>query len=176
MTIFLLSDTHFGHYNIITYSQRVSPKQGVLWHSAEEMDEELVERWNDAVRPQDHVYHLGDVTMKAPGLGIVKRLNGHLRLVRGNHDIFKTQMYFKAGFKEIHGVRVIDNLLMTHIPVHPGSLGRFKGNIHGHTHESHVMDGLIRDKRYLNVCVENINYRPITLEEAKARLIAQEGI
>ena len=158
--IWLVSDTHFGHANIITYCSRP-------FTCVEDMDEAMVERWNRVVRPQDHVYHLGDVAMKADRLAIVKRLNGHKRLVRGNHDIFKTKQYLAAGFDEIHGVRVLNGLVMTHIPIHPASLGRFTGNVHGHIHNN---DGGDYGPRYLNVSVEAIDYTPITLEDAAERL------
>ena len=159
-TIWLISDTHFGHFNIIGYCNRP-------FTSVEEMDEIMIQRWNEVVRPSDHVYHLGDVAMKGPGLAFMKRLLGKKRLVRGNHDIFKTRQYLAAGFEEIHGVRVLDKMIMTHIPIHPESLGRFLGNVHGHTHQ-HVYG-----KGYLNVSVEQIDYRPISLEEARKRLEAQ---
>lgn len=161
MTIFLISDTHFSHDNIRKYCGRP-------FTSVTQMDEFMVEAWNQTVRPQDHVYHLGDVAMRQQHLEIVKRLNGHKRLVRGNHDIFKTKLYLAAGFAEIHGVRVLDNLAMTHIPIHPESLGRYFGNVHGHIHEKDSPAG-----PYLNVSVEKIGYRPISLEEAKARIDAK---
>ena len=160
-TIWLVSDTHFGHQNIITYCNRP-------FTTAEEMDEAIIQRWNAVVRPQDHVYHLGDVAMKATSLALVQRLNGHKRLVRGNHDIFKTKQYLAAGFEEIHGVRVIDKMALTHVPVHPSSLGRWHGNVHGHTHGMTT-----HEAGYLDVSVECINYTPITLEQARARLDEQ---
>jgi calcineurin-like phosphoesterase family protein len=108
VTLFVISDTHFGHANILTFRGQDGALIRPGFSSVEEMDEFMVERWNSVVRPSDHVYHLGDVTMKAPGLGIVKRLNGKKRLVRGNHDIFRTRLYLNAGFEEIHGVRVLE--------------------------------------------------------------------
>lgn len=167
VTIWLISDTHFGHYNIVEYCQRVSPRQGVLWHTAEEMDEELVERWNAVVRPSDHVWHLGDVAMRRPALKVVERLHGHKRLVWGNHDIFDYKSYAEVGFKKMAGVRVFSahnpRLICTHIPIHPDSLGRHI-NIHGHTHNKPPFG-----PQYVNVSVEVINYQPISLEQAVAQ-------
>lgn len=158
MTIWLVSDTHFGHENIIGYCGRP------FAHAAE-MDEAMVERWNGVVKPGDHVYHLGDVAIAKRHLATVARLNGRKRLVRGNHDIYRTKDYLAAGFQEIHGCRVLHNLILTHVPIHPGSLGRFAGNVHGHIHDQPSPEG-----RYLNVSVERVNYTPITLEDAAARL------
>jgi calcineurin-like phosphoesterase family protein len=161
MTIWLISDTHFGHENIIGYCGRP-------FANAAEMDEAMVERWNATVKPSDKVYHLGDVAMKKQGLAVVRSLHGKKRLIRGNHDIFDTKDYLAAGFQEILGVRVLANALLSHFPVHPGSLGRFVGNIHGHIHQQPSPEGL-----YANVSVEWTEYRPVTLEEALESLAAR---
>lgn len=155
--IYLISDTHFGHAGILNFrKQNGEPLRA--FKSVEEMDECMIERWNSVVRPSSHIYHLGDVVMKQQVLDVVMpRLNGHKRLVRGNHDIFRTKHYARY-FDEIYGVRVLDNLIFSHIPIHPESLGRFKGNIHGHTHGQHALGG-----KYIDVCVEAVNYTPVPL-------------
>jgi calcineurin-like phosphoesterase family protein len=160
--IFLISDTHFGQESIIGFCGRP-------FASAEEMDEAMVERWNKLIRPCDHVYHLGDVAMRRQALNIVQRLNGKKRVLLGNHDIYEAKYYFAAGFQKVGAVRVMDNMILTHIPIHPGSLGRFLGNIHGHLHERPSPPGM-----YLNVCVERINYAPVSLEEAKRVLLKRK--
>lgn len=81
MTVFFTSDTHFGHARIIELCNRP-------FKSVEEMDEEMIARWNKIVRPQDTVMHIGDFCM---GNGeeasqYLRRLNGHIHLVWGNHD------------------------------------------------------------------------------------------
>ena len=184
MNLWVTSDTHFGHANMLKFllPDGVTPMRP--FGSVEEVDELMVERWNEVVRPQDHCYHLGDVAMRQDMLlKFGKRLHGHKRLVRGNHDIFRTKWYLMAGFEEIYGVRVLDNLLMTHIPVHPQSLGRFKANVHGHIHNNHVIEPVMKiDKQtqavrwtpYLNVCVEVTNYRPLALEELNVMVRIQE--
>lgn len=166
--LWFISDTHFSHTNIIKYANRP-------FSSAAEMDEMMVQRWNEVVKPPDHVYHLGDLCICRPKhiAHILTRLNGHKRLVRGNHDIFKTSEYWEF-FEEIHGVRVLDNFIFTHIPIHPHSVGRFRANVHGHTHEYEVqkeeMGVQKKDNRYLNICVEHTHYRPISLEEIRQRV------
>lgn len=163
--IFFISDTHFGHAALLNFkNEDGSPVR--TFSSVEEMDETLIQRWNSVVRPQDHVYHLGDVAMKRPFLDTLSRVNGHKRLVRGNHDIFRTKDYLKY-FDEIYASRVLDNLLFTHIPVHPESMGRFTANVHGHVH------GQPQGKygpRYYNVSVEVMGYQPISLEDLKVRI------
>lgn len=165
--IYVISDTHFGHTNSwakFKLADGCTPMRP--FSSTEEMDETMVQRWNETVRPQDHVYHLGDVVIKKSSLDICKRLNGHKRLVRGNHDIFRTKDYLDVGFGEIYGVRVwpSHNIIMSHIPLHPSSLkGRQWINVHGHTHANKI-EG--EDSHlYRCVSVEQIDYRPVLLFE-----------
>lgn len=134
------------------------------------MNEELVRRHNEVVRPEDHVYFLGDFAINKGGLKYAARMMGHKRLVRGNHDIFKTNEYIEAGFQEIYGCRVWPkhNLIFTHIPLHPDCLNsRNWINIHGHLHSNLIMEtsGKIPDKRYRNVCAEQTDYYPILIME-----------
>lgn len=163
--IFVISDTHFGHTNswaAFKLADGCTPMRPFT--STEEMDETMVARWNETVRPQDHVYHLGDVVIAKRNLPICKRLNGHKRLVRGNHDIFKTKDYLEVGFDEIYGVRVWPDrkIIMSHIPLHPDSL-RDRGwqNWHGHLHANSVRgpDAHL----YRCVSVEHTDYRPVEL-------------
>ena len=71
-------------------------------------------------------------------------------------------------------------VILSHIPIHPDSLGRFGAQIHGHLHTDRVMMGggagdKVIDPRYLSVCVEQIDYTPILLEDAFKRIIDQGG-
>lgn len=180
MTIWLISDTHFSHENIIRFCDRP-------FANSREMDEKLIEWWNQFVQLQDHVYHLGDVTTRRGGsverewfVRLIKRLNGHKRLILGNHDHFPTKTYLDAGFEKIRGTgQWLDGLLLSHYPIHPLSLGRAKACVHGHIHQNpsptpHVIDPITNGKRrvqpYVNVCVEATNYHPISLEEVKDRV------
>jgi calcineurin-like phosphoesterase family protein len=135
------------------------------------MDEAMVDNWNKTVRPQDTVYHLGDVVIARRHLETVKRLNGRKILIRGNHDIFKDKDYYEAGFEQIHGVRVfVDQFILSHIPLHPDCVGeRFKRNVHGHLHGNRIMKQVFRsftiDPRYLCVCVEQINFTPVSFDD-----------
>jgi calcineurin-like phosphoesterase family protein len=156
------------------------------WLSAEAMDEEMVKRWNDRVKPNDKVYHLGDVVMSRKSLGIMSRLNGDKVLIRGNHDIFHDADYYKY-FRELRAYHVMNGLILSHIPVHEGSLGRFGVNIHGHLHANRVKkavgfsDGEIVygdeiDIRYHCVCVEQTDFTPILFEDVLKRITAEGGI
>ena len=100
------------------------------------------------------------------------RCHGHLRLVRGNHDDHAIKHYLEF-FDEVHAVRVLDGMLLSHIPIHPESLGKFLGNVHGHVHNN--VPALHFGPRYYNVSVEVIDYTPVPLEVVKQRLKEQQG-
>lgn len=159
----------------------------------------MVERWNAVVKPDDHVYHLGDVVIAKRGLEFVRRLNGRKRLIRGNHDIFSDDLYREVGFEQIHGVRVfVDKFILSHIPLHPDCVTeRFKVNVHGHLHANEVMENVDHfedrelcdlrgsgtsyenvylyseqriDPRYMSACVELNNYTPVSFEELEVKI------
>jgi calcineurin-like phosphoesterase family protein len=182
--IWLVSDTHFGHKNIISYSNRP-------YKDVEEMDWDMVEKWNSVVKDGDKVYHLGDVYMGGQSReyinNILSHLKGQKRLILGNHDNGKDQI-LQNHFKKIDVWRMFKEfgLLLTHVPVHPSSAERiehsmvwnngtqqyepkekkyFLKNIHGHTHTNAEPDG--DTKRYKCVCVELINYTPVNIEELR---------
>ena len=163
--LFVISDWHLGHAGILTFkNEDGSPVRS--FDSVQEMDEFMIERNNSVVRPQDHLYFLGDAAMRREHLDKVARFNGHKRLVRGNHDIFRTKDYLKY-FDEIYASRVLDGMIFTHIPIHPESLGRFTANVHGHVH------GQPQGKygpKYYNVSVEIVGYTPVSLEDLKVRI------
>lgn len=170
--IFVISDTHFGHANTFLKFKQPDGSPMRPFTSVEEMDETMVARWNAVVRPQDKVYHLGDVLVKAKDPRILGRLNGHKRLVLGNHDDLDSQVYLKY-FDTLYSSRRLDGMMLTHIPLHPDSLKgpMIIGNVHGHLHNnSHRMPHELPCPPYLNVSVELINYTPISLEDCKHRL------
>ena len=161
------------------------------WDSPEEMDEEMVKRWNETVKPTDKVYHLGDVVINRKALSIMHRLNGDKVLIRGNHDIFRDDEY-RQHFRELRAYHVMNGMILSHIPIHTESLGRFGVNIHGHLHANRVMRTVSSqrvskydprpftveepeiDPRYHCVCVEQTDFRPILFEDVIKR-IKEEG-
>ena len=185
-SVWLVSDTHFGHEKTCTVFKREDGSPLRPFASAEEMDEFMIRAWNDRVRPNDKVYHLGDVVINRKFLHVLSRLNGDKVLIRGNHDIFKLEDYTQY-FRDVRGYDVKNGMILSHIPVHVESLGRFGVNIHGHLHANRVMrirgvdvkSGEVLysneiDPRYHCVCVEQTDFAPISLEEVYDR-IRQEG-
>lgn len=95
MNIWFTVDTHFGHENVIRYNQRP-------FSSVSEMDEALIENWNEAVQPDDTIYHLGDFTLKGKSQAedYFHHLNGRIQVVPGGHDHRwnqKHDYYSKSG-------------------------------------------------------------------------------
>lgn len=175
---FITSDSHFGHDKTCTVFKREDGSPLRPFSGAEEMDEELVRRWNERVGPHDKVYHLGDVAIGKKHLPTLSRLNGRKKLIMANHDIFHSDEYRKY-FYDVCAVRVLKKLVLTHIPIHPDSLGRYGVNVHGHLHanEVKVLDPrsgkMVVDPRYLCVSVEHTDYAPISVEEVRARVRAR---
>jgi calcineurin-like phosphoesterase family protein len=180
--VFLVSDTHFGHAGVCRFTRADGCTPLRPWDSAEEMDEAMVKAWNERVRPTDKVYHLGDVVINRKALGIMRRLNGDKVLIRGNHDIFRDDEY-REHFRELRAYHVMNGMILSHIPIHSESLGRFGVNIHGHTHANRVMlpgfNGKITDivdVRYHCVCVEQTpDFAPILFEDVIKRIEAEGG-
>lgn len=168
--IFLCSDHHLGHNNILTFKRNDgSPLRSFT--DITEHDEYLIYRHNCVVKPADKVYYLGDVCNKG-SLHKLGRMNGEKILIKGNHDTLKINDYTQY-FKDIRGCHQFDGLLLGHIPVHPESLGRWGHMIHGHLHANVVLiEGTkIPDSRYYNVSMERLdNYSPISLEELKLKI------
>ena len=178
--VFLVSDTHFGHLGVCRFMRNDGVTKLRPWDTPEEMDEEMIRRWNEQVRPTDKVYHLGDVVINRRALPTLARLNGDKVLIRGNHDIFRDDEY-RQYFRELRAYHVMNGMILSHIPIHTESLGRFGVNIHGHTHANRVMwedpfDGFESkiDPRYHCVCVEQTDFAPILFEDVIKR-IEEEG-
>jgi len=178
--IFLVSDTHFGHTGVCKFTRNDGVTKLRPWDNADEMDEEMIKRWNETVRPNDKVYHLGDVVINRKALKTLYRLNGDKVLIRGNHDIFRDDEY-RQHFRELRAYHVMNGMIMSHIPIHTESLGRFGTNIHGHLHANRVMIQKHAkatpeiDPRYHCVCVEQTDFRPILFEDVIKRIKAEGG-
>ena len=159
-----ISDTHFGHANILKWGRGEFP-------TVQEMDEHIIERWNSVVKPGDYVYHLGDVfcgpTSHEYKHNIMTRLAGKKSLIVGNHcDI----PYLTKGgwFRKIQLWKHFHDfgLIMTHVPMHEDSIIGRAGdkaiNVHGHTHLNGSPEG-----PYKSVCCELVNYTPVNLEDIR---------
>jgi calcineurin-like phosphoesterase family protein len=185
--VFLTSDTHFGHAGVCRFTEADGVTKIRPWTDPDEMDEEMIKRWNATVRPNDKVYHLGDVVINRKSLATLARLNGDKVLIRGNHDIFRDDEY-RLYFRELRAYHVMNGMILSHIPLHEASLGRFGVNIHGHLHTNRVkkargIDAKTgatlysdeNDVRYHCVCVEQTDFTPILFEDVIKRIEAEGG-
>lgn len=158
--IYVISDLHLNHTNIIKYCNRP-------YATVEEMNEALINNWNSVVKEDDYVYCLGDFCLG--GVEIVKdlcsKLNGHKILVKGNHDHCTNKVYKEAGFEQVAQENLIvrfDHLDKTiHFSHHrKADEETHYLNLYGHVHDRPSDDDMHRC-----VCVEVINYTPILLED-----------
>jgi len=173
--VWLVSDTHFGHAGVCRFTRADGVTKLRPWTDPDEMDEAMVRAWNDRVRPNDKVYHLGDVVINRRAMKTLARLNGDKVLIRGNHDIFRDDEY-REYFRELRAYHVMNGMILSHIPIHEESLGRFGVNIHGHCHANRVMKEGVIDVRYHCVCVEQTpDFAPILFEDVIRRIQEQGG-
>ena len=88
---FFTADTHFGH-RLMALHRGQAPgadsRDDVTLEQVHAHDEDIVASWNSVVSPEDVVWHLGDLTLKHTTeiADTLRRLNGRIRLVLGNHD------------------------------------------------------------------------------------------
>lgn len=164
------SDPHFGHANICKFTNfdgsKVRP-----WDDVRLMNEALIFNYNLVVRPEDRVYILGDFAM-SPGVfkSIMPRLMGRKVLVPGNHEPKGCIEWCAENGIEVRGYVVKKGFIMSHIPIHAGSLSRWALNIHGHLHNNEVLcdsrfPDLGADERYYCACVERTGFAPILLDD-----------
>jgi len=175
------ADPHFYHEGVTRFLRPDGSKLRP-WDNADEMSSWMIDEYNKLVHPDDRVYILGDVAMNRGALDrSLPRLMGRKVLVKGNHDIDKLS-YYSQYFDDIRAYVVKKGFIMSHIPIHPGSLSRWKLNIHGHTHANivtreEVTPGifpniLLSDPRYICASVEHTDFKPILLD----RLLEKGGL
>jgi calcineurin-like phosphoesterase family protein len=178
MNIFLTSDHHFSQDDILTF-KRDSKKMLRNFDSVPEMDEHMIEMHNKVVGKNDKCYFLGDLCSSSKAYNkIMPRLNGSKILIKGNHDTLKMSQYMKY-FKDVRSCYKLDGFVLTHVPIHPGSLGnKTIANVHGHLHQRAVSTEIaalygtesrsMEDTRYYNVSVERHFYTPVSFDDIKS--------
>lgn len=134
---FFTADSHFGDSGLIKLDNRP-------FSSAEEMDETMIRNWNSVVTNADHVYHLGDFGRASDAsqgnlLAVIKRLNGNIHLIAGNHDsnnVWKHRKQF-ASWQDYKEINVEGQwIVLCHYPMrswrhlHKGGWHLF-GHVHG---------------------------------------------
>ncbi len=161
--IFVIADTHFNHKNIIKYCNRP-------YNSVEEMNKDIIRKWNSVVRPNDIVFHLGDFgfgTQMELG-SIFKQLNGRKYLIMGNHDYKAGKKYYEEiGFDRVYKEYTLGNMVLSH---YPKEITEGQINIYGHIHDAEPKDWY-DDDFHVCVSVEKINYIPKKLNDLLKEVI-----
>lgn len=136
----------------------------------EEMNEVMVQRWNEVVGPDDVCIHVGDMSAGLKGRteelkNLIFRLNGKKILVRGNHDHQTDEWYVSAGFSSVHGHLNCGGVLIVHYPLEQlvvresdlSLFGEVDFVIHGHTHRTDTPEF----ENHYNVAVDRNKFTPI---------------
>ena len=162
--IFYTADLHLGYAPILQATARP-------FASVEEMDKALIRNWNEAVRPDDVVYIVGDLSWnegRAP-TRYLARLNGRKHLIRGNHDtgIADAWRFFEYCESVTDFLELDDggsHVILCHYPILHEKGGYM---VHGHLHNqrNHAYQLLRTLPRVLNAGVDVNFYRPVTLAE-----------
>ena len=165
-TIYITSDQHFHHTNVITYESRP-------FNDAEEMNSYMIKKWNSKVSKKDKIYFLGDLCIPSQKYKeIVPLLNGYKIMIMGNHDVLSHKRYFEVGFEEVSKYPIIlqDKFILSHQPQNLDITSQFF-NIHGHSHSKRP-----HDSKHFNVSVELHDYTPVKLIDIIAYFNKFEGV
>lgn len=167
--IFFTADLHLGHKNVIKYCDRP-------FKTAEEMNETLIENWNNTVSDRDEIYVVGDFAFmgtKQTEL-VLQRLKGKKYLVRGNHDKSlneTTALKYFQWIKDYHLLKIqerngnLQKIVLFHYALRTWDSAHYGAwSLYGHSH------GNLRDDPQalsLDVGVDCHNFRPISYDEVK---------
>ncbi len=164
--IYFIADTHFGDKNIIKY-------EGRPFKDVEEMNNVLIENWNNTVGSMDTIFVVGDFISDSRYLDIIHRLKGKIKLIVGNHDIPLIDDYRRYGNVEVFEYPIIlDNFWMiSHEPLYITENSPY-ANIFGHIHNNPMY--LTVSTRSYCVCVERNNFKPICFDYIK-KMVREEN-
>lgn len=157
----ITSDLHFNHKNIINLCNRP-------FDTIEEMNQTLIENWNDNIKKTDNVIFLGDFCFgkNEQVEYFCSKLNGNKLFILGNHDSKSPSVYRRLGFQEVSKYPIIykDFYILSHAPVFINEKMPYV-NVHGHTHQ--MSPELINNGKnmYYNACVDMNNFKPILFED-----------
>lgn len=153
MAKFYISDTHFYHKNIIKYE-----KVRNHYESFEEMNEDMIKRWNDKVSKEDVVYIIGDLSFRGGDrlVSILERLNGEKVLILGNHDGLISTSIKERYFKDVSSTRFTKDILNgEEVRIHMSHFPLWDWDCHGHREGTIHLYGHIHDKLELRIPKEN---------------------
>lgn len=168
--IYFISDTHFNHENIIKYCNRP-------FNNVEEMNEAIIAKWNEVIKEDDEVYHLGDFALgrKENIAKITSKLNGVKYIIRGNHDRWSAKTYEELGFKVLRNPPIrIDShkIILSHIPIPDKQMPEGYINVHGHIHNKKLYEciekyepSLYSIDKHINISCDITEFKPVSIEK-----------
>jgi calcineurin-like phosphoesterase family protein len=169
---FFISDTHFNHERALIFTDKVTGRKirGEEFEDVRQMNETMIYNWNAVVKPNDIVWHLGDVYFGPWGEAnaILYRLNGRKKLILGNHDHLTPE--FTKHFEDVvlWKPEKKDGFVFSHMPLAKSvvqEMGQIAINVHGHIHQNDSpVDTYGYEVRWVNICVEKTNYAPVPFE------------
>jgi len=164
--VYIISDTHFNHWNINKHCNRKFKNLG-------EMNNTMIRRWNSVVREQDIIVHMGDfIFTKGESrkiFKIIKKLKGRKIITIGNHDRKSYHFYLNHGMDFVcdsfSWYYMSKKVLFLHDPhkITSSDTRKYDYIIHGHTHGKGKMVRKRKTCTLINVSVEHIGYAPILL-------------
>ncbi|MGN7294450.1 metallophosphoesterase family protein [Rhizobium sp. SAFR-030] len=160
-TTYFTSDTHFDDPRVLRIDRR--PFADLDLH-----DETLIRNWNERVKEDDEVFHLGDVmsTRRSSPETLLARLNGRKHLIVGNNDPQMVQDW--PGWASVRSYLEMELdghfLILCHYPFRTWNrMGKGSVNLHGHSH------GRLKPMpRQFDVGVDPQALYPVTLAEILA--------
>jgi calcineurin-like phosphoesterase family protein len=167
--VWVWSDIHWGHKNIIKYTDPFRP-----FNSVDEMNSALISNYRAVVKPDDIVIFGGDIGfMPVPAINaILHDLPGYKIQIVGNHDMDRKGNLMQLHFDERHLCMPIDvkddeidsQLLVSHYPIDTVPRGSF--NLHGHIHQN------LANEWNINMCVEHTGCAPKHIRDIVAAMKA----
>lgn len=168
-SIWITSDTHFNHANIINYCARP-------FKDVEEMNSTIINRWNNVVGKEDIVWHLGDFALGGAEevSKFREKLNGKIYLIRGNHDHHTSGWYMARGFDKVYDRPIVidKNVILSHAPI-TVDYGHMI-NFYGHVHNSLEYPTLTGAGAC--VCMERWGYIPLQFDRLKKNVLSARGV
>jgi len=195
--VYLTSDTHFSSLKMLSNdfcsrAERMNIEYDVNWPAKDEKmlscikkhDETLIDRWNSVVNEKDIVYHLGDfarVSKIEEMNGILKRLNGKIILVKGNHESLSDSQYSSLvknkTLYDFHSKGLLHTsidkvkVVLSHYPILSWK-GKYNGVPHffGHIHSGVGCYGLDKNlpiqRGSCDIGTDAWDFEPVELEKA----------
>lgn len=169
-SIWFTGDQHFYHSKIISYCNRP-------FKSGAQAAWIMLRRWNEKVKKDDHVYHLGDLAFlsKSDLKEFVWKLNGKIFMVKGGHDHYLNKRGIVERFewvKDYHELTVQgkefprgkQKIILCHYPIEEWE-GKHYGTWHFHAHSHGNKNGMNLNIARIDVGVDNYDFYPVSFED-----------